>query len=1250
MIGSTAWKGPGKWLLSVAAIAVVYYAAARLGLLLAFASTNASPVWPPSGIALSALLLFGYRIWPSIFIGAFAANFAVFAANNVGNSLTTTQVSLVIAGGNTLEALTGVFLLHHLVGKRGYFTQSINIYKFVFTAALVSAISSSIGTISLIIGNIAPAAAQWPIASTWWLGDVAGMLVVTPLLVAWSTPLSLQRSARSLLAIVASFLVLALVLTLIFKQQFSADISNRWLAYLLLPCIGWAAYRYGRRGVTLVLATVAGSAVLATTRGLGPFAAGTLQDSLAALEIFIALCSVVGLVLAADMCERKRIQSDASLGNRLLPLLHWATLFICLGLTIIAWHFISSSTERRAQDRFNYIAQSVQQRIDERMNVYENLLHAGQGLFKASASVERDEWQKFVKSLKIERDFPGVQSIGYAKKIVLAEKSAIEQSAHADGMPTFRIWPEGERSEYIPVFYIEPSTDRNRRAFGFDMFSEPVRRAAMMQARDSSEAAISGKVMLVQETGKDAQTGFLMYLPVYRNCMRIETKEERIAALEGYVYSPYRMTNLMSNILEQSFPEVALQVFDGDKETADALMYSSHPKTIHTEDYPNAFTVRKIISIVNNEQIWTLRITSLPVFEAAIDRQKSLIVLVAGTMISLLFFGIVSSLTAMREKAQALANEMTGALKETNRTLRQSEERFRLLTSSVKDYSILLLDPNGFVLTWNEGAQRMKGYTEEEIVGRSFECFYLSEDSAAGKPQQTLDDAKITGKHEDIGWRQRKDGTRFYADVLLTAIRDDQNELIGFAKITRDITQEKHVEQELRSAMEEAKSASRAKSEFVANMSHELRTPMNAVLGMTYLLGNSTLSNDQTKYLDMIRSSGQSLLNILNDILDFSKIEAGRMELSLAPFHLSDVLNAIATIMSVNAGEKDLELAIGVVPDVPQTLIGDAMRLQQILINLVGNAVKFTERGEVSVLVEALERKGDLVTIIFRVRDTGIGMTSEQQARLFSPFTQADSSMTRRFGGSGLGLTICRRLIDLMDGTIEMRSQLDKGSEFCATISLQVAIDQDDLKRQENAMNDLRMLIVDDHQTSRTYIGKTIEAWNWRVDSAASGLEAIGCIRTAKVEDRHYDAILSDWQMPGMDGISTMQAIRKLLPDSPIPVILMVSAFGRGKLMNIEAASQANAILMKPVTGSSLFDTLHEVLVGRSENQQTIAVDANRFIAAHHLDGINILLAEDNALNQIVAKGMLEQAGATIDVVEDGKTAVALLRSVTISF
>lgn len=991
---------------------------------------------------------------------------------------------------------------------------------------------------------------------------------------------------------------------------------------------------------------VTGAAVWATTRGLGPFSRGTLQESLMTLEIFIALCCVVGMVLAADMSARGRAQSEPWSVERRQSVAHWASMYAFLCVTIVAWHFISSSTERHAEERFNFIADNVKQRVDERMGVYASLLHAGQGMFSAANRVERSDWKQFVEHLKINRDFPGIQGMGYGKWIGPDGIAGLETGAHADGLAGFHLWPKGDRREYVPVLYIEPPSGRNQRALGYDMFSEPARQAAMIRARDSGEAAISRKITLVQENTENMQWGFVMFLPIYRNGAAVSTREQRIAALEGYAFSSFRMDDLMTGILGRSLPEVALQIYDGDAETADALMYSSDPGSARSiTDYPNVFTVRKTISAANEERNWTLRITSLPAFEASIDRQKSHIVLIAGTMISLLFFGVVSNLTVTRETAKTLADEMTVALEDTNRTLHQSEERFRLLTSRVKDYSILLLDPQGFVLTWNEGAERLKGYKEDEIVGRSFECFYTEEDIAAGKPAEALEHARNAGQDENTGWRKRKDGSIFYADTLLTAIRDDQQQLIGFAKITRDITQEKRVEKELRSAIEQAESASRAKSEFVANMSHELRTPMNAVLGMTYLLGSSTLSPDQRKYLDMIRASGQSLLDILNDILDFSKIEAGRMELSIAEFRLGDVLDAIATIMSVNAGEKDLELTIGVEVGVPQMLIGDALRLQQIMINLVGNAIKFTEHGEVSVLIEIAERKGDIANLRFRVRDTGIGMTEEQQARLFSPFTQADSSTTRRFGGSGLGLTICRRLCDLMNGSIDLYSESGVGSEFCANIPLQIAVDQEDSKRPRNVMGELRILVVDDNRTSRDYLLKTVQTWNWHAVGAASGAEAIECMHAAWQSGSFFDAVLVDWQMPGMDGIATMQAIRDLLPASSMPIILMVSAFGRGKLMNQTASSQADLILIKPVTTCSLFDTLYEALVQKSKGKQIVAIDIGKHLMEHHLEGVKILLAEDNTMNQIVAKGMLEQAGASVDIVENGKMAVDLLRA-----
>jgi signal transduction histidine kinase/DNA-binding response OmpR family regulator len=420
--------------------------------------------------------------------------------------------------------------------------------------------------------------------------------------------------------------------------------------------------------------------------------------------------------------------------------------------------------------------------------------------------------------------------------------------------------------------------------------------------------------------------------------------------------------------------------------------------------------------------------------------------------------------------------------------------------------------------------------------------------------------------------------------------------------------------------------ADAAKDAFVANMSHELRTPMNAVLGMAHLLGATRLSPEQRRYLEMISASGQSLLGILNDILDFSKMQAGKVEPHPVRFKLDDVLHALATIMSVSAGEKELELCIGVEPDVPRMLLGDALRLQQVLVNLAGNAIKFTERGEVAVLVQRVA--GAPLSLRFCVRDSGIGMSAAQLARLFSPFMQGDLSFTRRFGGTGLGLTISKGLIEMLGGEILVRSEVGKGSEFQFTLAFGVVDDSD-----APPAGKLHVLVVDDNFTSRSFISKTIEAWRWTSDSAASGEEALTQLRTGT----RYDVVLVDSLMPGMDGMATMRAIQAL---SPVPVICMVNAFGRGKLMQQMAEASVAAFLTKPVTSSSLFDAVQTAL---APTLQDSSMPHEPSLPA--LDGVRILLVEDNAINQHVARGILEHAGAVVTVADNGQAAIDLLRA-----
>ncbi|GGC62233.1 histidine kinase [Undibacterium terreum] len=494
----------------------------------------------------------------------------------------------------------------------------------------------------------------------------------------------------------------------------------------------------------------------------------------------------------------------------------------------------------------------------------------------------------------------------------------------------------------------------------------------------------------------------------------------------------------------------------------------------------------------------------------------------------------------------------------------------------------------------------------------------------------------------------------------------DNGEVRGFYVLISDITELKHAQlsleqtnKMLQARTREAEAASRAKSEFVANMSHEIRTPLNAVLGMAYLLDSSGLTAEQKKYLEMIKVSGQTLLSILNDILDFSKVEAGRMELSLTDFQLADVLNAVATIMTVNAGEKDLELAIAVEPGVPKVLMGDALRLQQVLVNLTANALKFTERGEVAVLVKMVQlqsvKNRPVATLSFSVRDTGIGMSTEQQGRLFSSFSQADSSFTRRFGGTGLGLTISKRLVELMGGNIVVRSEEGKGSEFVVTLPLQCAANQEDRARSRNAIGDLRFLLVDDNDTSRDYLSKTIRSWHWDVDAVSSGEEALNRFRSELAGGKPYDVVLADWQMPGMDGLETIRAVHGACAamravdntdiKAAVPIsIIMASSFGRGKLMRTDAEQLTDAVLSKPLTGSSLFDALHGVFVGLGASAHVLQ-EARSTPLMQRIDGARLLLVEDNPLNQIVARGMLEQAGASVDVVDNGQQALDKLGS-----
>lgn len=446
---------------------------------------------------------------------------------------------------------------------------------------------------------------------------------------------------------------------------------------------------------------------------------------------------------------------------------------------------------------------------------------------------------------------------------------------------------------------------------------------------------------------------------------------------------------------------------------------------------------------------------------------------------------------------------------------------------------------------------------------------------------------------------------------------------------------------ELERSKKEAEAASLAKSDFLANMSHEIRTPLNAVLGMAHLLGNSQLNDDQSRYLDMIKNSGQTLLSILNDILDFSKIEAGRMDLEPTTFALGDVLGSVANMMSVNAAEKDLELGINVEGDVPQSLIGDALRLQQVLTNLVSNAIKFTSQGEVTLQVELVTPEIPVneheVHLRFLVTDSGIGMSEEQIERLFSAFAQADSSVTRRYGGTGLGLAICKRLVEMMHGTIAVKSVAGQGSQFsvCLPFTRSAIEVTNNLPRN---LGSLRLLLVDDNKNNCRNLATTMQAWGWQVDSAETGQQALALLADTEKSNKTYDALLLDWQMPGMNGLALLEQIRQnAAKHQYTPAILMSNAQERNKLNLTENKEDVAALLIKPITAARLFQTVQQTLT------PSASINSFPITPSKRIAGARLLLVEDNPLNQIVASGMLENEGAQITIAENGQLALDLL-------
>lgn len=596
---------------------------------------------------------------------------------------------------------------------------------------------------------------------------------------------------------------------------------------------------------------------------------------------------------------------------------------------------------------------------------------------------------------------------------------------------------------------------------------------------------------------------------------------------------------------------------------------------------------------------------------------------------------LVDALNAMRERLRQHAME-----------LRNANARMAAILDNIPDLA-WVKDMSGRLVAVNRALAATKGFSEpSQMIGKT--DFELHPPELARS--YLLDDAEVMASNGSKRIEEHHinaDGSSSLVETIKTALHGGDGRVAGTVGIARDITARRQAEAD-RFARQAAEAANQAKSEFLANMSHEIRTPMNAILGMAYLALQSGLNSQQLDYVQKIHGAAESLLRIINDILDLSKIEAGKLDIESIPFDLGDVMDGLGHLVGLNVESKGLELLFVLPPELPLALVGDPSRLRQVLLNLGYNAVKFTEHGEVVITIEVVEREAQSVRLRFEVHDTGIGMAPDVQQRLFQPFSQGDSSTSRRYGGSGLGLSISRHLVRMMGGDIEVDSAPHLGSRFHFTLrfDLQPEPARQSLLHQE-VLRGRRVLVVDDNARARDVLADMSAALGLQAGTASDGQDALRMVELADASDKAYDLVLLDWKMPGLGGVECARLLSERECRHPRPsTVLMVTAFGRDEVQEElrERDLGVGALLIKPVIPATLLEACNQAL-GPSAPRSTRTTKSEESLLHHQarLRGARILLVEDNPINREIASTVLRRAGIFVSVACDGREALDML-------
>lgn len=787
----------------------------------------------------------------------------------------------------------------------------------------------------------------------------------------------------------------------------------------------------------------------------------------------------------------------------------WLVLaFTLLGQLLILQQ-LRANSDRAAEQQFELLVGKVTNAIEQRLIDHEQILFGAAGLFAASGEVSRAQWRAYVERQQLADRYPGIQGVGFSKVVRASERDAHEQSIRAEGFADYRIQPEGERPVYMPIVYLEPFNDRNRAAFGYDMYAEPVRHQAMRQAASTGKSRISGKVVLRQETHGKVQAGVLIYVPLYHPAMPLETVEQRMDALLGFAYSPYRMDDLMEGILGAADLNLSLRIYSGPTQQAEQLLFASK------EHAPGDAAHSQDVQLNIYGGTWTLHMESLPAFESGFSANEGLVAIL-GAGISLLLFFLISSLAFRQRRAEILAGQMTERIRENKRALQLSEERLSLALKGSNDglWDLNLAADTFYASprTWH-----MLGYQpgELQLSTRLWEQVLVAEDLPRTRAQlaQTML-SRLDQFTSELRFRH-KDGRTVPVLVRGYIQRDAQGQPLRISGTSMDLTEHKRIEQ--------------MKNEFVSTVSHELRTPLTSISGALGLINGGALGEvppAMQQMLEIAYRNSQRLGHLINDLLDMEKIAAGKMSFDMHEHSLRQLLEEALASNQAFAAQLGVNCVLREAVDVQVWV--DASRLQQVLGNFLSNAIKYTpEGGEVSLHCSV----PDATHVRISVTDQGPGIAAEFRARVFEKFAQADASDSRQKGGTGLGLAITKEFIERMGGKVGFDTAEGQGTTFWCELPILETCASTPEPGQGH------LLVVEDEPDTGRLLYLMLH-------DAGYSVERVQSLHAAreKLADHRYDAITLDLHLPDGSGAQLIEEIRRNPLTRHLPIVVISAA------------------------------------------------------------------------------------------------------------